>query len=73
MLTRPPGTPAPDFPSGVGESEHLGRLTPDFVMQNIDIEAQRAMGLTKYDTHQKGLQERERQVLQHANSILGFA
>ncbi len=56
----------------MGESEHLGRLTPDFVMQNIDIEAQRALGLTKYDSAQKGLQERERQVLQNANSILGF-
>lgn len=73
MLTRCAGTPAPDFPSGIGESEYLGRLTPDFVMQNIDIQAQRAMGLAKYDSDQKGLQERERQALENANSILGFA
>ena len=66
------GTPGPDFPSGVGESQHLGRLTPDFVMQNIDIEAQRAMGLTRYDTGRKGLLEQERQTLQKANEILGF-
>lgn len=66
------GTPAPDYPSGVGEGEHLGRLTLDFVMQNIDIEAQRAMGLTKYDSDQEGLQKRERQMLQNANAILGF-
>lgn len=71
-LTDCSGTPAPDFPSGIGESEHLGRLTPDFVMQNIDIQAQRAMGLTKYNTDQKDLPERERQVLHTANSILGF-
>jgi hypothetical protein len=73
LLTPFLGTPAPDYPSGMGESEHLGRLTPDFVMQNIDVEAQRAMGLTRYDSDQKGLQERERQVLQKANSLLGFA
>lgn len=72
MLTGSSGTPAPDFPSGIGESEHMGRLTPDFVMQNIDIEAQRAMGFTEHDSEQKDLPERERQVLQTANSLLGF-
>ena len=66
------GFPGPDFPSGMGESQHLGRLTPDFVMQNIDVEAQRAMGLTRYDADQKGLRRRERQMLQRSNEILGF-
>ena len=66
------GLPGPDFPSGLGESQHLGRLTPDFVMQNIDIEAQRAMGLTRYHSDQRGLLERERQTLKLANEILGF-
>lgn len=42
-------------------------------MQNIDVGAQRAMGLAKYDTARSGLQERERQTLQNANEILGFA
>ena len=41
-------------------------------MQNIDIGAQRAMGLTRYDVGQKGLPEQERQMLQKANAILGF-
>lgn len=41
-------------------------------MENIDIEAQRAMGLTRYDADRKGLLERERQTLQKANEILGF-
>ena len=41
-------------------------------MQNSDIEAQRAMGLTGYDTNQNGLLARERQTLQRANDILGF-
>lgn len=66
------GTPGPDFPSGLGESQHLGRLTPDFVMQNIDVEAQRALGLTGYDVSQEGLLEGERQTLERANEILGF-
>lgn len=57
----------------MGESQHFGRLTPDFVMQNIDVEAQRAMGLAKYDATRTGLQERERQTLQIANEILHFA
>ena len=41
-------------------------------MQNIDVEAQRAMGLTRYDAGQIGLLERELQMLQRANEILGF-
>ena len=41
-------------------------------MQNIDIEGQRAMGLSRYDTDQKGLLERERRTLQMANEVLGF-
>lgn len=42
-------------------------------MQNTDIEAKRAMGLTAYDAGQKkGLLEREGRMLQRANEILGF-
>lgn len=41
-------------------------------MRNTDVEAQRAMGLTRYDTRQNGLLERERRTLQRANEILGF-
>jgi len=42
-------------------------------MQNIDIEAQRAMGLTKFDSERKGLTQIECQMLESANVILGFA
>ena len=66
------GTPAPDYPSGIGESSHVGRLELDFVMQNTSLEAQQAMGLAKYDTEQKGLPMRERAVLEAANKLLGF-
>ncbi|KAI4125292.1 MAG: hypothetical protein LQ338_004338 [Usnochroma carphineum] len=67
------GTPAPDFPSGEGESQHRGRLTPEYVMKNISVEAQRAMGLAPYDVQEKGIPEPERAVLRKANEILGFA
>lgn len=67
------GTPAPDFPSGEGESQHRGRLTPEYVMKHISGEAQQAMGLAAYDVEQKGVLERERAVLKKANDILGFA
>ena len=50
----------------------MGRLTPDFVMQNIDAEAQRSMGLAKYDTKQSGMPGRERQMLEQSNEILDF-
>lgn len=51
----------------------MGRLTPDFVMQTIDVEAQRAMGLTRYDAHVPGISRGERKMLEKANQILGFA
>ncbi|KAL8720792.1 MAG: hypothetical protein Q9225_002387 [Loekoesia sp. 1 TL-2023] len=66
------GTPAPDFPTGEGESHHRGRLTPEYVMKNISLEAQRAMGLAPFDAEQKGIPERERSVLRRANEVLGF-
>ncbi|KAL8947969.1 MAG: hypothetical protein Q9222_005798 [Ikaeria aurantiellina] len=67
------GTPAPDFPSGQGEAHHRGRLTPEYVMKNISLEAQEAMGLAAYKTEQRGIAERELTMLRKANQILGFA
>ncbi|KAI4166084.1 MAG: hypothetical protein LQ342_000515 [Letrouitia transgressa] len=67
------GTPAPDFPTGEGESKHRGRLTIDYVMENISREAQQAMGLMKYDSELSGLPVRERRTMKRANEILGFA
>ena len=66
------GTPGPDFPSGEGEKEFVGRLTPDFVMGNISAEAQRGMGLARYDVGKKGMVGREREILERANEILRF-
>jgi RNA polymerase-interacting CarD/CdnL/TRCF family regulator len=42
-------------------------------MQNISIDAQRAMGLAKYDQDRKDIPPTERQMLETANQILGFA
>ncbi|KAI4102957.1 MAG: hypothetical protein L6R37_004107 [Teloschistes peruensis] len=67
------GLPAPDFPSSSeGESQHRGRLTPEYVMKNISLEAQRAMGLVAFPAEAKGVLEQEREVMRSANEILGF-
>lgn len=67
------GLPAPDFPSSnEGESQHRGRLTPEYVMENISPEAQRAMGLVAFPADAKGVLEQERRVMTRANAILGF-
>ncbi|KAL8710130.1 MAG: hypothetical protein Q9220_005213 [cf. Caloplaca sp. 1 TL-2023] len=66
------GTSAPDFPSGLGEAQHRGRLTPEYVMKNISLEAQQAMGLAAYDTEQKGIPKGELAMLRKANYVLGF-
>ncbi|KAI9769885.1 MAG: hypothetical protein M1835_006643 [Candelina submexicana] len=66
------GTPGPDFPGGKGESEHLGRYTADYVQRTISLEAQRAMGLAKWDMHEPGLRHGQRKMLERANEILGF-
>ena len=67
------GVPGPDFPSGVGENQHIGRLIPDFVIENIDKEARQAMGIAAFETERKDLPAKERQMLERANEILGFA
>ena len=50
----------------------MGRLTPDYVMQNIGLEAQQAMGLAKFPTKRKGVSGGEHYMLTKANEILGF-
>lgn len=67
------GTPAPDFPSGPSESEHLSQLMPDYIMANISPEGQRAIGLAQFDYEQQtGISEGEGKMLARANEILGF-
>jgi len=51
----------------------MGRLTADYVMQNIDLDAQRALGLARYDSDARGLLPQEREMMDRATEILGFA
>lgn len=67
------GTPAPDFPSGPSESEHLGHWMPDYFKANISLKGQRAIGLARFDyEQQRVISEGERKMLTRANEILGF-
>ena len=67
------GLPGPDFPSGKGESNFMGRLAPDYVMGNIDIEAQRAMGLANHEMDGQGIPTQERRMLEKANEVFRFS
>ena len=51
----------------------MGRLAPDYVMGNIGVDAQRAMGLARYDTKIHGIPAQERRMLEKANEIFGFS
>ena len=51
----------------------MGRLTPDYVMQNINLMAQQAMGLAKFSADERGASQGQRNTLQRANEILGFS
>ena len=66
------GFPAPDYPSGEGESSYLGRLSPEYAMKAMEMEGRQAMGLAPYDPNSPGLPEAERAMLAKSNEILGF-
>ena len=51
----------------------MGHLAPDYVMGNIGVEAQRAMGLASYKTNGQGIPSQERRMLEKANEIFGFS
>ena len=58
---------------GQGESEHVGRLSEDYVMRITSSEAQRAMGLAKWNINDKRIDKGQKMMLERANQILGFA
>ncbi|EUC40996.1 hypothetical protein COCMIDRAFT_107347 [Bipolaris oryzae ATCC 44560] len=66
------GTPSPDFGSGIGESEHVGRVLPDEMQKLVGDEGCRAMGLLEWDSEEPGLGPGEKVILDRANKILGF-
>ena len=47
-------------------------MTTDFLMRNIDLQAQRAMGLAPFESSGQGIVEKEREVMTRSNEILGF-
>jgi len=67
------GIPAPDFPGGKGESEHLGRPTASYVQKVAGVDALRAFGMEKWNDEDPSLTEGQCKVLRKANEILGFA
>ncbi|KAI0471404.1 DUF1479 domain protein [Xylaria cf. heliscus] len=65
------GTPAPDFPGGQGESQHVNRPTEFYLWTHADEEGLRAFGFEKIATAESdgpGAKE----VIRKANEILGF-
>ncbi|KAL1846025.1 hypothetical protein VTK73DRAFT_376 [Phialemonium thermophilum] len=65
------GTPAPDFPGGKGESEHIGRPTEEYVRAHADLAGLRAFGLERLaedEAENSGAAD----VIRRANAILGF-
>ena len=66
------GTPGPDFPGGKGEMDHVGRPTVEDVVKTTCLEAQRAMGLARWDAEARDLSAAETELLRRANQTLGF-
>ena len=67
------GEPAPDFPGGKGESEHIGRPGTEYVAEIGGDEGLRSMGLAKLETKEWEKSEGARKVVEKANRILGLA
>ncbi|KAI9893853.1 MAG: hypothetical protein M1814_005406 [Vezdaea aestivalis] len=64
------GHPGPDFPGGVGEAEHTGRVTPQDFKKTANLVAQRAMGLVNWDCNETGLSDGQKRVMETANVLL---
>jgi hypothetical protein len=62
------GTPGPDFPGGVGESGHVGRMEKSNVRDAGGVEGSRAMGLGRWEV--EGGSQGVREMVERANSIV---
>jgi hypothetical protein len=65
------GAPGPDFPGGLGESKHIGRLTAEQFMQSAGKDGLQALGLEAW-SDDRALLDGERRMLEKANEVLGF-
>lgn len=66
------GTPGPDFPGGLGESEHIGRPDTTYINKVADNTGLQAMGMKGWQANGELQLEGERRMLRRGNDILGF-
>ncbi len=66
------GIPAPDFPGGKGESEHVGRATVEYLTGKTNNLGLSSMGLSKLTKVEGEKLPGAERMLQRANQILGF-
>lgn len=67
------GIPAPDFPGGKGESEHIGRATAESVFGEASGLGLSSMGLSKLRKLEGDKLPGAQKMIQRANQLLGFA
>ncbi|KAG9552658.1 DUF1479-domain-containing protein, partial [Aureobasidium melanogenum] len=65
------GTPSPDFPGGIGESQHIGRAVQEDISAVSGVNGLCAMGLERFDEN-AGRTPGEKKVMASANRTLGF-
>ncbi|KAI0186423.1 hypothetical protein EV127DRAFT_463294 [Xylaria flabelliformis] len=65
------GTPAPDYPGGQGESQHVNRPTESYLRAHADSYGLRAFGFEKIPTAESD-SHMSKEVIRKANEILGF-
>lgn len=66
------GIPGPDFPGGVGESQHLGRWHARDCEEHFRAEGVAAFALEPWDSEETGLTAGQKVVIDRANKILEF-
>jgi hypothetical protein len=66
------GLPGPDFPGGIGESAHLGRADPEYLVETADKAGLKAMGLHMFEQIPDGNSRGQIRLVGKANTILGF-
>ncbi|CZS94522.1 related to DUF1479 domain protein [Rhynchosporium agropyri] len=66
------GKPAPDFPGGKGESDHIGRATTESVFCDANETSLSTMGLSRLRTSETDELPGAQKVIERSNQLLGF-
>ncbi|MCJ1404806.1 hypothetical protein MMC11_008032 [Xylographa trunciseda] len=66
------GFPGPDFPGGKGESEHIGRPTLDYILEQVNHEGLQAMGFGRFSATDKEDMIGGMMAVKKANETLAF-